>query len=143
MKRLLVIPVLMAVLLCSGCWALWFGGGAAVGAGAGVGITAYVNGKLKSHLPQGPIEVAKATEQAFKNLGIKQISSTSSALESEVIGRTTSDDKIKVWADSTGDGGSDLTIRIGWFGNEGQSRQIYEEIRKQFPPTAATAEVKK
>lgn len=135
MKKLLIIPVLIAVFMCGGCWALWFGGGAAVGAGAGVGITAYVNGKLKTHVPQGPIEVAKATEQAFKNLDIKQISTTSSKLEAEIVGRTASDDKVKVWADSTEDGGSDLTIRIGWFGDEAQSRQLYDEIRKQFPST--------
>lgn len=142
MKKILIIPLLMIVLLCGGCWALWFTGGAAVGAGAGVGITAYVNGKLKAHVPQNPVEVATATEQAFKNLDIKQISTTSSKLEAEIVGRNSADDKVKVWADSTEDGGSDLTIRIGWFGDETQSRQIYDEIRKQFPPTT-TIPVKK
>lgn len=133
MKKLLLLPVLMAALVCGGCWALWFGGGAVVGAGAGVGITAYVNGNLEAHVKQNPVEVAKATETAFKNLEIKQISISSSKLDAEIIGRTAKDDKVNVTAEATEDGGSDLSIRIGWFGDESQSRQIYDEIRKQFP----------
>ena len=129
--------MLMGILMCSGCWALWFGGGAAVGAGAGIVGTAYVKGNLEAHVKQNPIEVAKATETAFKNLEIKQISISSSKLDSEVIGRTAKDDKVNVTAEVTEDGGSDLSIRIGWFGNESQSRQIYDEIRKQLPSNEA------
>lgn len=133
MKNLFVIPVLMGILMCSGCWALWLSGGAVVGVGAGIAGTAYVKGNLEAHVKQNPIEIAKATEGAFKTLGIKQISIASSKLDSEVIGRTAKDDKIKVTAEVTEDGGSDLSIRIGWFGDEIQSRQIYNEILKQLP----------
>ena len=138
LSKILVILTVPILLLCSGCWALWFSGGVVAGAGAGVAATAYVEGSLQAHLDQNPAEVAKATEKAFVTLGINKVSSNPSALTSEIVGRTSADDRVKVYADAEGNG-SKLTIRIGVFGDEAQSMRIYEEIKKNLPPTPATS----
>lgn len=119
--------------MCGGCWALWLGSGVIVGAGAATATVAYVKGNLEANVNQHPVEVAKATGKAFKALEIKEISSKSTALDAEIIGRTAKDDKVRVMADLTEANGSNLSIRIGIFGDEVMSRRIYEEIRKQFP----------
>ena len=134
--RLLLISAmtLLLALFCSGCWALWLGGGVAAGAGAGVAATSYAKGSLRSHLDQNPVEVANATEKAFASLGVNKVSSNSSALSAEIIGRTSGDDKVKVIAETEGANGSKLSIRVGVFGDEAQSLRIFEEIKKNLPP---------
>ena len=131
-KVLRVCSLAAAMLVCSGCWALWLGGGALVGAGVAVGVTAYVEGNLEVSLDHTPVDVAKATEKAFATLGITKVSSTSSALSTETIGRTSKDEKVRVVADAAGERGSKLSIRIGVFGNEAESMRIYDEIRKNL-----------
>jgi len=132
-KRILIVCSLAAAMLaCSGCWALWLGGGALVGAGIAVGVTAYVEGNLEVNLENTPVEVETATEKAFSTLGITKISVKSSALSAEVIGKTSKDEKVKVTADAVGEKGAKLSIRIGVFGNEAESMRIYDEIRKNL-----------
>jgi len=138
-SKVLIVCALAAITAfsCSGCWAIWLGGGI-LAAGAAVGVTAYVEGNLEVTLDNPPAEVAKATEKAFATLGIAKVSATSSALSSEIIGKTTKDDKVRVVADAVGEKGSKLSIRIGVFGNEAESLKIYDEIRKNLGDQAIT-----
>ena len=131
-NRIFTVCALAAMLVCNGCWALWFAGGAVTGAGVAVGVTSYIDGSLKASLDHPPPDVAKATEQAFATLGIAKISSNSSLLTAEIIGRTAKDERVRVVADAFGDKGSSMTIRIGLFGNEAESMRIYYEIRKNL-----------
>jgi len=124
--------------ICGGCWALWLGGGVAVGAGAGAAGVAYAEGSLSTHLDQPPPEVAKAVEKAFQALSISKVSTASSPLSAELAGRTATDDKVKVYAETEGTG-SKLTIRVGFFGDEAQSLKILEEIKKGLPEQSSNA----
>ena len=140
-SKILTICALATALTCgcSGCWAIWLGGGAIVGAGIAIGVTAYVEGNLEVNLDRTPAEVAKATEEAFVTLGILKVSSSSSAMSAEVIGKTAKDERVRVVADAVGDRGSKLSIRIGTFGDEAESVRIYDEIRKCLGVPASPA----
>lgn len=104
----------------------------AAAAGAGAAGAAYVMGALQANVPQAPGAVEKAAVKAFEDLGIHTISSNSTALDAQVIGRTATDEKVTVTARVAETGGTALTIRVGAFGNETMSRRIYEEIKKQL-----------
>lgn len=134
MKTNKLLPVLAFALMfaCSGCWSLWLGGGLLVGAGATALTIVYVKGALESHVEQNPIEVANATEKAFAKLEIAKVSSRSSLLDAEIIGRTPKDERIKVSVEAAEGKGSNLSIRTGTFGDEATSRWIYDEIQRQL-----------
>jgi len=128
--RVLLTTILVGFLVVTltGCAALLV----AAGVGAGAAGVAYVKGDLESELNANPDEVARAAEQAFEDLGIRKISSGSSTLDAEVVGRTGLDDKVLVKVESQGEGRSKMRIRIGVFGDEMKSRRIHDAIIKRL-----------
>lgn len=136
-NKMLVVLAFALMFACTGCWSLWFGGGLLVGAGATALTVVYVKGALEAHVDQNPVEVASATEKAFAKLEIAKVSSRSSLLDAEVIGRTSKDERIRVSVEAADGKGSNLSIRIGTFGDEATSRWIYDEIQRQLSSTAS------
>ena len=127
-----VVLVSTAVLLLPGC--LLVAAGAAGGAVAG---TAYVMGDLETTLQATPGEVVAATRTAFEQMGVATISAGATELDGKVIGRTATDEKITVTVESKGRNLSELSIRVGTFGDEELSRQIYDKIRANLPARPA------
>lgn len=103
-----------------------------VAAAAGTGV-AYVKGELQVHMDADPRTVATASEAVFKTLEVSKISSAASSLDLKIVGRTAADKKIELTGTRSEAGGTDLSIRVGTFGDESISRQIYDEIKKQLP----------
>lgn len=124
--------VMMAALVCL----LPMAGGcliAAAGA-AGVGAAVYAGGALKESMAGTPDKVATATEKAFTSMKLSMVSKEASKLDGKVIGRTASDKKISVDIKLEGENISKVSIRVGFWGSETESRQLMDEIKKNLKP---------
>lgn len=129
MKKIMSLLAGAVLLLCCGCAVLL------VGAAAGAGATgvAYAKGQLNAHVEADFQQVAQAVEQAFGTLNIHKVSSEVSVGETKITGRTIEDTKVVVDARKDKAGGTLLTVRVGYFGNEEYSRRIYAEMQNNLP----------
>ncbi|MCF6149982.1 MAG: DUF3568 family protein [Candidatus Kuenenia sp.] len=124
------MAVILAIgLMTKGCAV--FVVGAAAGAGA-AGV-AYVKGDMRACVKADPRAVEKASVKAFEVLDIHKVSSGSSALDAEVVGRTAAEMKVTIKAKIEATGESSVTIRVGTFGDEPLSRRIYDEVNTHLP----------
>ena len=121
-RTLISVVMLAAMLVCSGC--IWLAAGA-----AGVAGTLYVKGEVQSTLDATPDKIVAATEKAFKDLGIIKISASGSKLDGLVVGRTAADKEVTVTVKSSTEKTSEISIRVGTFGDETLGRQILTKIR--------------
>ena len=128
MKSLLACAVIMTACFGGGCLAALL-----IGAGAGIAGTAYVDGKLTSTLDAKPDKIQVATEAAFKELGIKLVSSTSNSLSAKITGTTNEKSSVTVTVDLEKSGQSKVGIRVGAFGDEDLSMKIHAAITKNLP----------
>jgi hypothetical protein len=117
-----VAAVLLAGLLASGgCMLL-------VGAGAAVGTTMYAEGSLTVMMDKNPPQIADATKAAFHDLGIGQGAVSVTAGQATLEGIYGSD-SVKVTIEKQGDNVSKVWVRIGTFGDEQKSLNIYDKIK--------------
>jgi hypothetical protein len=114
--------------MLTGCALLLVGAGSAAGA-AGV---AWVRGDLEATLNADPRQIEQAAIKAFEELSIPLVSSKSSALDGEVIGRTATDTKVSIKIESTETDKSRISIRVGTFGDQQMSRRLLDEIQQQL-----------
>ena len=123
----LVISGLLAALALtiSGCVV------AAVGAGAAAGV-GYIRGDLEATLEDDVENVYEASLQALDELKLAVISKQQDALGAKIVSRNSEDKKIQVKLKQTEGGITKLTIRIGVFGDETQSRLIYDKIKENL-----------
>lgn len=128
MNRTVLACMIVAPLaagLVSGCAAL------AAGAAGGTGI-AFLMGDLEATVRAEPPEIATAAEAAIAELDLIRISSTSTQIDAEIVGRTATDKSILIRARRETDGISKLTIRVGTFGDEDLSRVMLDAIKKRL-----------
>ncbi len=128
MKSLVICTAILTACFGSGCLAALL-----IGAGAGVAGTAYYDGKLTSTVDAKPKTIQPATESAFKELGIKLVSSTSDSLTAKITGKTAENSTVTVTAEMEKNGQSKLGIRVGAFGDQALSQKIYSEIVSKLP----------
>jgi Protein of unknown function (DUF3568) len=128
MKYLMMCTAVLIMALGSGCTLALLG----LGVGAGIAGTAYYDGKLTSTLNATPEQIKPATEAAFKELGIKVVSSTSNSLEATVVGTSAEGKSVTVTASLEKNGHSKLGIRVGTFGSQTLSEKIYSAIDKRL-----------
>ena len=129
MKKLMIVGAMMALLAFgSGCALLVVGGVAAAGAGG----YAYVKGEVKSTQPVPMDQAWKATLAAVKELQFPVISQAKDALSAEVTVRNASDTKIVIKVTKLYENSTEISIRVGTFGDESLSRQILQQIQKHL-----------
>lgn len=128
-KHIALVAVFAVFLSLTGCTLFLIG----AAAGAGAAGVAYVNGDLETTLEAEPRVIAIAANKAFKAMDIKQVSSGSSAVDANIVGRNASDDKIVIEVSSESKTKSEVSIRIGTFGDEKMSVRILDEIKKYLP----------
>ena len=115
--------VVMAVLpLLSGCVAVLAGA-------AGAGTVAWVEGRLDGTLDKSFPKVEKAADRAITDLQFVKISEKKDALNAILIVRTAEDKKIEIKVIRVGDTTTKVQIRVGVFGDEGQSLAILDRIK--------------
>jgi len=103
-----------------------------VAAGAAAGGVFYAKGDLEAIVDGKPGDIAAATEKAFTEMNISKRSAVSSGLDAEVVGRTAADKNVIVKVKAKTDKQSDVSIRIGTFGDENLSRILLNRIRKKL-----------
>jgi hypothetical protein len=128
LKSVAICAAALTMVCSSGCALLCLG----IGAGAGIAGTAYYEGKLKGTIKATPIQVKTATEAAFKELKIKQVSSKADALSAAITGTTAAGKTATVTASLKKDGQSEIGVRVGSFGDRDISEKIYSAIQKRL-----------
>ena len=128
-KRVALVLFFSALLSAtSGC--ILFVAGAAAGAGAAG--YAYVNGVLKATEPASLDRVWSASIDAMKDLQYSVTKQAKDALTGNLTARTASDKKIEIELKKVSDNSTEISIRVGTFGDENLSRVILDKIKKRL-----------
>lgn len=120
------IALSLAAALAPGCAAL------VVGAAAGVGTVAYVNGELDTVVEASLDDTWEATQAAVKDLEFTVTESSKDALAAKQVSRTAEDKKIQIHLNRETDSTTRIRIRVDVFGNEDLSRAILDKIKEHL-----------
>ncbi len=123
MKQIAYCFIIVTLLFNMGCAVALIGAGAA-------GTVAYIKGDFQATEPYGVREVYRASKEAIRDLGLARISESQDSLGAQVITRDALDKKITIKIKYITEYSSQLYIRVGMFGNEEKSRQVYLKIRE-------------
>jgi hypothetical protein len=129
------IMLLLVAIFCQGCVV------AAVGLGA-AGTVAYVRGDLESTEPKNIEVVYSASLQAAEQLELSIISKSKDALSATITARDAQDKKIQIKMTSNSEQTTKLSIRVGTFGSEAKSQQIYQRIYNNMNPVKSKSEIR-
>lgn len=121
----LVVLLVGAAVSLSGCVV------AAVGAAA-VGTAVYATGDLEVVEAEKLDVVYDATLAAMKDLDLYVTKQTRDALSAVIVARDAQDKKITIKLNAATSEVTELSIRIGTFGNEEKSRLIHKEILRNL-----------
>jgi len=115
-----------AMLFCStGCGAVLVGGAAAVGT------YAYMNGQAKGTYNSSIKNAFSASLATCKELSIPVTKETMDGASSEITGKYYGD-TVTISLDLVGDNLTEITVRVGYFGNESASRRIHNAISQKL-----------
>lgn len=131
LKRTVTLVSLMITCLIglSGCVAVVAAGGAAGG-------VAYVRGELQMQLDQPAHEVNSAVEDAAKEMELFQVERKRDLIGGQFVYRNAQDQKITITTEAQGQQITQLSIRVGIFGDQQQSQVILDRIRSHLPKGA-------
>ena len=106
-----------------------------VGAAAGAGGAAYVQGELKVTERVSHEVAGRAAEKALKDLKIAFIKreQDEAGISSVIEARTASDQKVFVKTRRISDKSTEVGIRVGMIGDESMSRQILDRMQMNYP----------
>ncbi len=128
-RSLAAAGLLAALATTSGCFLVAVGAAGAAGAGT----VAYVRGELDASLGNQYDRVINATDAAVGQLELAKVRESKDAFSAEIIARNSLDKKIDITISKEADNLTKLTIRIGVFGDEEESRAILDRIRTNLP----------
>ncbi len=122
----IALAIATPVAFTSGCVAV-------AAAGAAGGTVAYLRGDLETAF-HAPIEkVQQATAQALQSdLKLHMISTNQDALSGKYVARTAKDERIVITLSSRSPELTEMTIRVGIFGNEDLSRRVLNAIEERL-----------
>lgn len=115
-------------LVSTGCTLLLLGGAAAAGAGTVV----YVRGELQTTVDATLDGAWRASRDALKDLQMPVTAETKDGLTGKLTARTAGDKKVTIRLKKVTDTTTDLSIRMGTWGDETASRQLLEQIKKRL-----------
>jgi hypothetical protein len=122
---LMTIILGIGLLMNSGCALL-------VGGAAGAGTVAYLKGELKTNEDVPINTLFDATIAAMKEMGLTVKKFEKAASSAQFIALTADDKTITIKLKKRNDYLTEITIRVGTFGDESLSKKILEEIRKHY-----------
>jgi len=118
---LLGLLLVYAALMVQGCVM------AAVGAGA-AGTVAYIRGDLEVVEPASFDEVYVVTRAVLEELELNVIKDSKDAISAVIVALDAEDKKITIKLSGTTQRTTEISIRVGLFGDETKSRTIYQKI---------------
>jgi len=125
-QTMCILGLCVAVVSSAGCVAL------VVGAAAGTGGVVWARGALKQNFQKPLYKVHEATVRALKKLDLPVIINNKDNLTAKVESEFSDGKRIKINIESVNRKSTDMTIRIGTFGDERRSREILNEIAKNL-----------
>lgn len=128
LTSMLVVLVGGLLVTGSGCAVFWLGAGAA----GGVAGTMYVNGKLQTEVDASVPQVEQAAVASLRDLELPVEQREGDHIAAEVKSKTADGKPIWIHVASTGRARSQVTIRVGYLGNEGRSRRILDAMTAQL-----------
>jgi len=123
---LLLALVSLSLTLFTGCAALL------VGAAAGAGGAAYVQGELKVTEAVALDAAQRAAEQAMKDLKLAVIKRQQDGLSGVIEGRTAADQKVTIKTKRLTVKSTEVRVRVGLLGDETMSRQILSRMQANY-----------
>lgn len=118
----LIAPLLLAT---SGCVAVAVGGAAA-------GTVAWIRGALEVAV-DAPIEkVGNAATATMTEMKFSLISSKVDVVSGVIVARTAQDVKVEILLKKITEKSTKVSIRVGVFGDQALSQQIYDALRKNL-----------
>jgi len=130
-KQLLLLLTLgFGLLVNNGCPPVLVG--AAAGVGVGAGTVAYVGGELKSTEDVSLDRAWDATQEAIGDLGFTITERQKDLFNAQLNASGIAGKKITIALKKISDMSTGFKIRVGVFGDEAQSREILEGIKKRF-----------
>ncbi len=125
-RAFLLWSLLTALLLSStGCVAILAGG-------AGAGAVAYVRGEAKGNVNASVDRTAQAVSAVVSEMNLNLIQSTSDEVSAEFTARTADDKRVRINLASAGNNITEVRVRIGTFGDETLSRDIFNRIEARL-----------
>ena len=121
-KSCVMLAAMALLPLLSGCVAL-------VAGAASAGTVAWVEGRLDAPLDANFDQAEKAANRAVSQLQFVKISENKDALNAILTVRTAEDKKVEIKVVRIGDTTSQVQIRVGLFGDKGQSLAILDKIK--------------
>ncbi len=130
-KQKLLILVLLAAcpFILTGCLAAAAVGGAAA---AGAGTVAYIKGELKATEEATLNKTWEATVAAIDELQFLVVNKIKDNVSAEIQAKTADNKTVKIQLKRVTDNLTDISIRIGTFGDESLSRYILSKIEAKL-----------
>jgi hypothetical protein len=130
-KQKLLILVLLAAcpFILTGCLAAAAVGGAAA---AGAGTVAYIKGELKATEEATLNKTWEATVAAIDELQFLVVNKIKDNVSAELESKTADNKTVKIQLKRVTDNLTDISIRIGTFGDESLSRYILSKIEARL-----------
>jgi hypothetical protein len=124
--RAIAAMLLSAMLLCSaGCGAILLGGAAAAGT------YVYLDGQAKNTYKASLQKSFDASMAACKELSIPVTSESKDGSSAKIVGKL-SGDTVYITMKLVGDNLTEISVRVGLFGNESASRRIHATIARRL-----------
>lgn len=125
----LVLLLAVSPLILTGCLAAAAVGGAAA---AGAGTVAYIKGELKATEEASLDKTWEATVGAVDELNFLLINKIKDAVSAELEAKTADNKTVKIELKRVTENLTDISIRIGTFGDETLSRYILSKIEARL-----------
>ena len=94
--------------------------------------TSYVFGRLDGVLKGSPQTVVKAAKNVLDDQEMKDVTEIASALDGKVTARTALDTAITVTVTRKDDATSNISIKVGSFGDHQISTELYQKIKAKL-----------
>ena len=107
-------------------------GGCIVAAVGGAGTAAYVMGDLKGTEAKDIDTVYKASEKAIGQLNFNITEKNVDKLSGRIIARDSQDKKVTIKIRATSENTTEVSIRVGFFGDETKAMLIYQKIQENL-----------
>lgn len=124
--RTVCVCLLLAVTVSSASCTLFVLGAGAGGGAAGV---AYIMGKLEAQLDAPVDQAHQAAIAGLKSLDLPIKEEKGDKLTARILSETAAGKTITIDIESVSESRSTLTIRVGTFGDEPQSRRILDAVK--------------
>jgi hypothetical protein len=130
-SRVACIGLLLALAGTPGCIAAAIVGGAAAGAGA----VYWIEGALRTTLGHPLRDVHDATMAVLKNIGVGIVADKTESFAGEIESALRGGSNVRVYLKAVSPTATEVTIRIGMFGDRAQSDMVLDAIEARLGDT--------